>query len=257
MDKKFYWDNGKLKEQGRVMNGKAEGRWTYYYESGEKQSETNFIDDVRHGYTVHYWPNGLKKDEGVYLDGKLQGKWTAWFENGQKEREGNLEQGKETAMWYTWDRTGQKTGDYYYGNGQLNGWSTLYDSSGSRESRFYIGGVVKSYVTYTPEGFASKAEVLMRKDELPPMDSELVGLHTNDTVLKPREDYTFEILVPGVPFESISVSVTNATVRKGGVQQQYVLNAKGSGDVCVRLYYDLSNGERVELGPQCFPVTRK
>ena len=84
MDKKFYWDNGKLKKEGRVVSGKAEGLWAYYYESGEKQSETYFKNDTRHGHTIHYWPNGTKKGEGDYVDGELHGKWTAWHENGQK-----------------------------------------------------------------------------------------------------------------------------------------------------------------------------
>jgi len=119
MDKKTYWDNGNLKKEGQVYNGKATGLWMFYYESGEKQSETHYRDEVRHGHTIHYWQNGRKKGEGDYVDGQLHGKWTAFHENGQIEREGDMKNGKENGIWKVWNKHGQQTIEAEYKYGEL------------------------------------------------------------------------------------------------------------------------------------------
>jgi hypothetical protein len=253
MDKEFHWENGKLKKEGCVTKGKAEGLWVYYYESGEKQSETNFKSDVRHGHTVHYWPNGQKKGEGDYLEGDLDGEWTAWYENGQKEREGRLQHGKEVGPWRMWDSTGNLVGEYEYLDGRLNGWTTLHDTTGVKEDRYYSNGELKSYERYTPEGFVSESEVLMSAEELPPFRKEYIAFVTPDSILKVHMEYPFEIKVPGIPYTTSTVSVTNATVMKGR-GKQFILTPNGKGDTCVHLYISLSNGEKVQYGPACFGV---
>lgn len=75
---KFYNEKGKLKKEGVEKTGK----WTFYSDNGIKESETNFVDDVRHGHAIYYWPNGRKKLEGDYKDGKQHGLWTEYNEQG-------------------------------------------------------------------------------------------------------------------------------------------------------------------------------
>ena len=57
-----------VRKSQRVIykDGKLNGKFTYWYENGQKMFEVNFID------------------------GKYDGKVTQWYENGQIEREWNL-----------------------------------------------------------------------------------------------------------------------------------------------------------------------
>jgi antitoxin component YwqK of YwqJK toxin-antitoxin module len=119
IDKKIYWKNGKLKKEGQVFNGKANGLWKFYYETGEKQSETYYKEEVRHGHTVHYWPNGIKKGEGDYFNGELHGKWTVFHDNGKMERQGEMKNGKENGIWKVWDENGQLTIEVAYNDGEI------------------------------------------------------------------------------------------------------------------------------------------
>lgn len=56
---KFYGKSGDGKFEGYIKNGKQEGKFTIWFENGQKQV-------VSH-----------------YKDGKLHGKYTAWYSNGK------------------------------------------------------------------------------------------------------------------------------------------------------------------------------
>ena len=55
---------------GQIRNGKMNGEWTDWYESGEKSGEK------------------------TYKDGEFDGLWTEWHENGQKRYEQTYKNGK-------------------------------------------------------------------------------------------------------------------------------------------------------------------
>ena len=43
-----------------------EGQWVWYYESGKVKEEGNWVDDKREGKWVWYGPNGKLMDEDIY-----------------------------------------------------------------------------------------------------------------------------------------------------------------------------------------------
>jgi len=47
--KKEYWDNGKLKREVHLKNGKPEGLETWWYESGEKNLQTHYKNGKENG----------------------------------------------------------------------------------------------------------------------------------------------------------------------------------------------------------------
>ena len=59
-------------------DGEFDGKWTWWYE------------------------NGQKKEESTYKDGEIDGKWTHWYENGQK---------KEERTWKDWELIDSKCWD--------------------------------------------------------------------------------------------------------------------------------------------------
>ncbi len=77
------YPNGLLKIQGRMVNGKREGSWKYYYEDGMLWSRGYFRNDVYHGASSVYYPNGTLKMQGNYREGKSIGVWSFWAEDGR------------------------------------------------------------------------------------------------------------------------------------------------------------------------------
>ena len=66
-----YYANSQIKKtKGNFKDGKKDGKWTNWYEDGQKQCEVN------------------------YKDGKLDGKWIEWDESGRKQSEVNYKDGK-------------------------------------------------------------------------------------------------------------------------------------------------------------------
>ena len=61
---------GQYYSKGRLKNGRKDGKWTWWYENGQKKREKN------------------------YKDGKLDGKDTDWHKNGQIESERTWQNGK-------------------------------------------------------------------------------------------------------------------------------------------------------------------
>ena len=74
---------GKTEYEGSYKNGKQDGKWTYW------------------------WENGQKGAEETYKDGKEEGLWTVWYENGQKKQEGTYKDGKKSKL-KCWNERGKK-----------------------------------------------------------------------------------------------------------------------------------------------------
>jgi antitoxin component YwqK of YwqJK toxin-antitoxin module len=85
--------NGKKSVSGHIVNNKNDGKWSYYYSTGELESEGLFKNDLASDRWIWYYPNGEKMEEGIFKDGKRDGLWklynddgslksTVFFENG-------------------------------------------------------------------------------------------------------------------------------------------------------------------------------
>ena len=116
----YYFKNGQLGEKGEYYRGRRHGKWTYWYENGNKMKEG------ADGEICTYWyENGNKMEEGILIgrrgagayswnngilgeteyfrhklhwqirmrepsskrQGYKRGKWTNWYESGKKEKE--------------------------------------------------------------------------------------------------------------------------------------------------------------------------
>ena len=87
--------NGQVMLKGQLIEGKADGLWTEWYEDGQKKAEDNRKNGKREGLLVVWYPNGQKQMELTRKDDKIDGKWTEWYENGHKKSESNYENGKK------------------------------------------------------------------------------------------------------------------------------------------------------------------
>ncbi len=153
-----WYDNGRKLLQGEYVNGKAEGLWTrwhqsgklkstfhdkggefhgvltQYYEKGQTLRTGSYVDGKEEGVFRVWWEDGALKIEEYYQDGELEGVSRNYYPNGQLESEGKYVDGRKVGPSNTWYHTGPRAYTSYYSEGQLEGPSTRWNADGRIES---------------------------------------------------------------------------------------------------------------------------
>ena len=78
------WSSGKKKGEGYIINNNIKhGKWTYWYENGEKWAEGEYNNDSTNGKWTYWYPQKkFKEKEGNFINGKKDGKWIEYHPNG-------------------------------------------------------------------------------------------------------------------------------------------------------------------------------
>lgn len=61
---------------------KRQGRWTTFYDNGNKRSEGGYLDGEMHGAFCLYYEDGTLREQGQYVRGRAHGRWTKWDARG-------------------------------------------------------------------------------------------------------------------------------------------------------------------------------
>ena len=101
------YENGKLKKENKVINGKRNGISKGYYENGKLKIVSVFVDGELNGLTKAYQKNGKLGMKGNFQDGKPQGLWRIYHENGRIKsksifKDGKVDEGE------CWDKEGNE-----------------------------------------------------------------------------------------------------------------------------------------------------
>ncbi|MCU7551206.1 toxin-antitoxin system YwqK family antitoxin [Chitinophagaceae bacterium LB-8] len=103
-----YYNNGKIQNEGTLLNGKLDGAQTYYNISGIKILVTNYKNGIMHGLWMDYYPNGSLMRLEECINGKPSGNAKLYFNNGQIKQELRLKK-----------ETGYDTSITYYSTGKI------------------------------------------------------------------------------------------------------------------------------------------
>lgn len=109
-----YWENGTKKSEITFLNGKMDGKATWWYDSGTIQQSSYYKKDKLNGLSVRYYFNGKKQSEENYIDDKLNGLCTYYDENGVKLTEVNYKDGIKDGLCIQWHNNGQMKFKGYY-----------------------------------------------------------------------------------------------------------------------------------------------
>lgn len=119
------------KQQEKQSNTQAQKQYIYF-ENGSIRREFTVIDGKREGLMIDFYPNGVKKMERMMRNDMQVGKTIIFFEDGQKIREvqyydqnGNREKGD--TLWYV---NGKIEFIAQFANNKKNGTLEKYDSTG-------------------------------------------------------------------------------------------------------------------------------
>ena len=81
--KKYYYDNGKVKEEGCLVNGKKEGEWKEYNANDGRKTEFIYNNGIKNGKYIAYFPNNKINAIGYFKNGSLSDTLTKYDEKGQ------------------------------------------------------------------------------------------------------------------------------------------------------------------------------
>jgi len=79
-----------IKEESLACNYRTnikEGEFKVWYNSGQIESKTNFLNGLRHGLHEYWYPDGHKESVQHYVNGQEQGKSTWWNSDGSLQNE--------------------------------------------------------------------------------------------------------------------------------------------------------------------------
>lgn len=106
----FYSDSGFLMSRQMMKDGIAEGPLTVYFKNGTVHSITYFHDGLPTGESKEYYQNGSLKTESKYSGdpAKLSGDSKSYFPNGNLKNESHMQDG-ELISAITYDEQGRVT----------------------------------------------------------------------------------------------------------------------------------------------------
>lgn len=142
---KFYYETGTLKEEGNYKNDKREGVWKYYFEDGELEEMGSFRADMPDGIWRWYYPNKQLRLEEEFVDGFEDGPSVEYGDTGQVIAQGNYIEGFKDGTWVYNIGSITETGKYFEGEKQ-GIWKQIYKDNGKPAFEGeYLNGVPNGF----------------------------------------------------------------------------------------------------------------
>jgi antitoxin component YwqK of YwqJK toxin-antitoxin module len=104
--------------------GVEEGKWTSWFENGNRKTEGSFKAGRMDGIWVGFFPDGQPDFEGTYKDDLKNGPWKFYFESvpekpigGRVREEGSYAEGRKSGRWISYSVNGLPISEGLYANG--------------------------------------------------------------------------------------------------------------------------------------------
>jgi uncharacterized protein len=104
----IYYENGTIRREFQVIDGKHEGLMLDFYPTGKKKVERQMHNDIQVGKTIIYHEDGEKIKEIQYFDqnGNREKGDTIWYYNGNIEFISQFYNDKKNGLLTKYDTTG-------------------------------------------------------------------------------------------------------------------------------------------------------
>lgn len=109
-----FHDNGEIRLNIFIKDGKPEGPYVVYFENGKPQEVRSYLKGEFHGIWRSYNSAGLLVAEAEYIHNAKHGVWKVWDDNGVLRYEMKYQNGKKTGTWYMWDEKGKLLSEKSY-----------------------------------------------------------------------------------------------------------------------------------------------
>ena len=113
-------------EEGQITGGLRQGTWkSYYPESASLLGEMNYSEGKLNGPYTTYFESGEVYIEGNFIEDKKDAKWQWFFEGGNVESMVTYESDKKQGVQKFWSETGIEAKEEIYEDGELIGENLL------------------------------------------------------------------------------------------------------------------------------------
>ena len=134
------YNQGVLLFEGIVdEEGRRQGPWKEYYETGELKSEGSYKDNLKIGKWNYYFRNGDIEQTGSYQRGLTNGVWTWYYTNGEVWREEEYLLGMEEGLSTEYSDSGTVIAKGNYVEGLRDGKWFFEIQDHREEGRFFEG----------------------------------------------------------------------------------------------------------------------
>lgn len=147
------YNKGKVVGEGIVdAEGRRQGPWKEFYDTGELKSEGSYKNGLREGEWIFYYKDGKEEQRGTYYRGKPDGDWKWTYNNGQTWREESFIEGYEEGFAIEYNDTGKVVAKGNYLSGEREG-DWIIDLGDEREEGSYVAGQKQGvWKVYYPSG---------------------------------------------------------------------------------------------------------
>lgn len=144
-----YNDYRQKVSEGKLVNSKKEGTWTFYYTNGVVESTVEYKDNEKNGTETFYHYNGKKKNEKNYINGKMDGYYRAWYRSGIPEAEGYMVEDEQVGQWIFYHENGKVDNISFYNADKIDGPASIFAIDGKHigTTHFYAG-IIKGIEEY-------------------------------------------------------------------------------------------------------------
>lgn len=124
---KEYYDNGKLKVEGELLNGKQEGLFNFYYDNGQLFKQAFFKEGINQDTLKIYYNDGSIKEISYIKNDKKNGFYKEYYKSGAIKYIGSLKEDFQEGYWLSFNlNSNSLSADVaYYKQGKL-----LYNNKG-------------------------------------------------------------------------------------------------------------------------------
>ena len=94
---------------GATINGKKQGLWISYNDSGRVSSCDIYINDSLTGESIGYFEDGTVSSKGTLKNGRREGEWIQYYSKDRIAEKGSYSNGNKIGVW-----------EYYVEEGKLD-----------------------------------------------------------------------------------------------------------------------------------------
>ncbi len=156
-DWKEFYDNGRIRAEGKYVNNKRIGKWIFYFENG-KIEQTGFFDNGGQytGDWKWYFPDGSLRIVEKYFEGEREGDYLEYDSDGEIMIQGEYVNGSKEGDWVT-NVNGFIEKGTYLDNVKDGLWKYYYTSDTLYfEGRFIDGNPDGTHIWYYRNGKIKK-----------------------------------------------------------------------------------------------------
>ncbi|MCF8257170.1 MAG: hypothetical protein K9J06_06435 [Flavobacteriales bacterium] len=136
---KEFYETGELRSKGRYENNKREGRWVFYYRTGKVEQEGDYRKGLADGEWKWTHPNGMTWREEIFYEGKEEGLAVEYSDTGKVVAKGMYMDGEREGAWLIDVGEHREEGDYRLG--QRSGvWKFHYHNNKLKFEGKYVDG---------------------------------------------------------------------------------------------------------------------